>query len=54
MKTIKICNPKLNSEITISLNDDGASDVEILLRRIVQDCLVKSQLICDITIKDGE
>lgn len=53
MKFIKICNPKLNSEITISLEDNGANDVEMLLRRIVQDCLVKSQLICDITGGDN-
>lgn len=50
MRFIKICNPKLNSEITISLEDDGTNDVEMLLRRIIQDCLVKSQLICDITV----
>lgn len=48
MRFIKICNPKLNSEITISL--EGGIEIEFLLRRIVQDCLTKSQLICDITV----
>lgn len=52
MKIIKICNPRLNSEITISLKDDGDNDAEYLVRRIIQDCLVKSQLICDITVEE--
>lgn len=52
MKFIKIYNSKLNSEITISL--ESSIEIEVLLRRIIQDCLVKSQLICDITVGNEE
>lgn len=48
MKFIKICNPKLNSEITISL--ESRIEIEVLLRRIIQDCLAENGLICDITV----